>query len=389
MNSSNSEKAQTNENPVFVYLLHMILTMVFGICGNLFLTFVIWRGSKVTKHRISPVQLLLLHTCVADILFAIFSLGTEVAIIASLPNFHGNDLVCKLTRYLQAFPMYASAFLLVVISADRYQAICRPLAHYRTDRYRRPNCLATTAWLLAFACSTPQLFIWKKSLKGSCTTVFSISGHEHWLKIYVIYFGVVAWLIPSVLAGVFYYFVCTTVWKSKVTVARLPSYLNEKCDRRVSEPTREYVNGLREKSLGLRNQTSEFDRKRIQTVRLTLTIIVCNFLLWAPFCCMNVFYAFIPSLGRTYGYIINYILILGNLNSCVNPWIYILFNSRITKRALTSIVYGSENISPQTSRITYGKRSSEPVVNDTKTTLTPKTTRLSMTTTDTCSVVAI
>ena len=135
--------------------------------------------------------------------------------------------------------------------------------------------------------------------KGTCAAVFGIRGYEHWLKVYVIYFGFVAWLIPSILAGVFYYFVCTTVWKSKVTVARLPSYLSEKCDRRVSEPTREYVNGLREKSLGLRNQTSEFDRKRIQTVRLTLTIIVCNFLLWAPYCCMNALNAYIPSLGRT------------------------------------------------------------------------------------------
>ena len=88
------------------------------------------------------------------------------------------------------------------------------------------------------------------------------------------------------------------------------------------------------------------------------------------------------------GNIISYILILGNLNSCVNPWIYILFNSRITKRALTSIVYGSENISPPISRATYGKRSSEPVVNE-KSNLTPKTTRLSMTTIDTGSVVAI
>ena len=56
MNSSHSEKTHISDNPVFVYLLHMNLTMVFGICGNLFLAFVIWRGSKVTKHRISPVQ---------------------------------------------------------------------------------------------------------------------------------------------------------------------------------------------------------------------------------------------------------------------------------------------------------------------------------------------
>lgn len=41
-----------------------------------------------------------------------------------------------------------------------FQAICRPLAHYRSDRYRRPNCLAAVAWFLALACSSPQLYIW-------------------------------------------------------------------------------------------------------------------------------------------------------------------------------------------------------------------------------------
>lgn len=116
----------------------------------------------------------------------------------------------------------------------------------------------------------------------------------------------VAWLIPSILAGGFYYFVCTTVWKSKVTVGSLPSYSNEKYDTKVSGLTKEYIDGLRKKSLGLRNQTSEFDRKRIQTVRLTLTIIVSNFLLWAPYCLMNVFLAFVPSAGQTCKFLDHY-----------------------------------------------------------------------------------
>jgi hypothetical protein len=57
-------------------------------------------------------------------------------------------------------PLYASPFLLVAISLDRYQAICRPLHNYRSNRYRRPNALALVAWALAFACAVPQLAIW-------------------------------------------------------------------------------------------------------------------------------------------------------------------------------------------------------------------------------------
>uniref|UniRef100_A0A7E4VER4 G_PROTEIN_RECEP_F1_2 domain-containing protein n=1 Tax=Panagrellus redivivus TaxID=6233 RepID=A0A7E4VER4_PANRE len=322
----------------------MNVVMMLAIFGNLFLVFVIWRGSRMTKNKISPVQLLLLHTCVADILYAILALGTEVAIIMSFPHFYGGDWLCKLVKYLQAFPMYASAFLLVAISADRYQAICRPLAHYRSDRYRRPNYLATAAWCLALICSLPQFYFWElkqtsdpmnmNQTRQICATIFE--NHELLRKAYIVYFSTVAWLLPSMTAAGFYYFVCKTVWLSKCTVERVPSYTDDKTEssEKVSHRTRDYVNKLRKKSLGLRNQTSEFGRKRIQTVRLTLIIIACNFFLWAPYCLMNTVLAFVPEMGDIYRLLITYILILGNLNSCVNPWIYILFNRRMTRKAL-------------------------------------------------------
>lgn len=39
------------------------------------------------------------------------------------PQYYGSNFVCKLMRYVQMFPMYASPFLLVAISADRYQVM--------------------------------------------------------------------------------------------------------------------------------------------------------------------------------------------------------------------------------------------------------------------------
>lgn len=106
---------------------------------------------------------------------------------------------------------------------------------------------------------------------------------------------------------------------------------------------------MRKRSLGFRNQVSEFDRKRIQTVRLTLTIVICNFFLWAPFCISNVVQAFAPELlckkfkiNFLFKFLapkfITLIMILGNLNSCVNPWIYIFFNRKMVFRALISVI---------------------------------------------------
>ncbi|KAH7728211.1 Protein NTR-2 [Aphelenchoides avenae] len=100
--------------------------------------------------------------------------------------------------------------------------------------------------------------------------------------------------------------------------------------------TRDYLNRLRSLSPSFQNQSSKFDKKRIQTIRLTLTIIACNFFLWAPFCLVNIIQAFAPSLLDAE--VITYIVILGNLNSCCNPWIYLIFNRKFTQRALCSLV---------------------------------------------------
>ncbi|MFH4984227.1 hypothetical protein AB6A40_010936 [Gnathostoma spinigerum] len=140
------------------------------------------------------------------------------------------------------------------------------------------------------------------------------------------------------MAAIFYYFVCKAVWLShcpsksecqlpfkKTTVKYQVCYMP-------TTQTQSYVDRIRKKSSHFQRQSSEFDRQRIHTVRLTMTIIVCNFFLWSPFCIVNILQALAPHILSDK--VITYIVILGNLNSCVNPWIYILFNSNHVKRAL-------------------------------------------------------
>ncbi|CAJ0579215.1 unnamed protein product, partial [Mesorhabditis spiculigera] len=314
---------------VFFIVVHMTITMCLAVGGNLFMIFVIWRGNRAARRRISPVQFLLLHTCAADLLFALCCLGTEILLMLIYP-FQGSAWLCKAIRYTQMVPLYASPFLLVAISADRYQAICRPLAHYRRNRYKIPTYLAICAWALALICSIPQVFIWGKFGKNQQCATFYGHGTSIIKSVYVVAFNTIAWLLPSIMAGWFYYKVCKAVWMSynsrpqlDLTTAR-----TSQCD---STETENYVTRLRKKSCGIRRQTSEFDRKRMQTVRLTLTIIACNFFLWAPFCVVNVLQANAPSLLSPS--LMVYVVVLGNLNSCVNPWIYILFNRSHVHRA--------------------------------------------------------
>ncbi|KHJ78209.1 hypothetical protein OESDEN_22171, partial [Oesophagostomum dentatum] len=63
-----------------------------------------------------------------------------------------------------------------------------------------------------------------------------------------------------------------------------------------------------------------------------MTIIATNFFLWMPFCVVNMIQAVKPdALSASLSI---YVMILGNLNSCVNPWVYILFNRSQAVKAL-------------------------------------------------------
>lgn len=123
--------------------------------------------------------------------------------------------------------MYTSSFLLVAISADRFYAICKPLANIRSGRYNRPVLYAAIAWITSFFMSMPQLVIFGKSEDGDCMGQY----YEQWqYPLYVITFNVVAWLLPCIIAGSFYICVCRAVWKSMafekscVTPSRINSF---------------------------------------------------------------------------------------------------------------------------------------------------------------------
>uniref|UniRef100_A0A183BZ43 G_PROTEIN_RECEP_F1_2 domain-containing protein n=1 Tax=Globodera pallida TaxID=36090 RepID=A0A183BZ43_GLOPA len=350
--------AEVELMPISPIIWRLSVTMSLAICGNVFLAFVIRRGNAVARQRASPVQLLLLHTCTADLLFALLSLGTQIVILTTYPYFYGPDLVCRLVRYVQALPMYASPFLLVAISIDRYQVGFVPvpkvvfvLGDLSAPRplSQRPFPTSELAWSgrVAYGPSLfrPAAFLLAQRLPAPFTALrqrWPIIADDDDTK-------------PSVLSAFFYFRVCSAVWKSRfwsrsdeeivsdggtgTTITTSVPFNQHKLSVPSCQLTRDYVEGLRKSSAGFRNQMSEFDRKRIQTV---LPIGLWNvplslFPFGLPFCVINVIQAF-WGLNLLSQEVILCVVIFGNLNACVNPWIYILWNFRQTRRALFSLI---------------------------------------------------
>ena len=64
---------------------------------------------------------------------------------------------CKLATYIQCLLFASTAFILMSMSFDRYEAICKPMAFSRTISRSRKMIIAS--WILAIIVAIPQLFI--------------------------------------------------------------------------------------------------------------------------------------------------------------------------------------------------------------------------------------
>ncbi|CAI5438029.1 unnamed protein product [Caenorhabditis angaria] len=322
---------QMDQPSLRTMVLHNLMIIFLTLFGNILLIYVILRNNKVLRRkRVTPVQMLMLHMCAADILFALITMVPTMAITLTVPNFYGPNWLCKFTKFLQVIPMYASSFLLVAISADRYQAICRPLASMKSSAYNRPALYSAFAWTMSILCSTPQFWVFEKT-HGDCHENYT---NEFQYALYVIVFNSVVWLLPSAIAGYLYFCVCQAVWKSTSFTSSLRN--NQIKETKVGDFKLAVNNGgMQAHHKGATMQCVELDRRRVQTVKLTLSIVASNFLLWAPFCIISVFDALWPGhLNPTFA---TYIMFFGNLNSCMNPWLWFHFNRKQLRRALPCI----------------------------------------------------
>lgn len=75
------------------------------------------------------------HLSIADLAVAVFQVLPQLLWDITF-RFYGPDLLCRLVKYLQVVGMFASTYLLLLMSLDRCLAICQPLRSLRcrTDR---------------------------------------------------------------------------------------------------------------------------------------------------------------------------------------------------------------------------------------------------------------
>lgn len=249
-----AERALAEDEPRNEHLAQVeiaLLAIIFITAGvlNVGLMLVLWRRRK----QLSRMRVFVFHLCVADLVVTFFQVCPQLMWDIT-DRFVGPDVLCRLVKYLQVVGMFASTYMIVVMTVDRYQAICKPMVTFqrRAARWNGPVC---AAWCVSLVGSIPQIFIFSRV--EVAPGVYDCWGQfiEPWgLRTYVTWTTLVIFVLPIFTVVCCQARICRTVHVN----------LHMKMSSRAS--------GL-----------AGVSKARVKTVKMTVVIVLAYVVCWTPF----------------------------------------------------------------------------------------------------------
>ncbi|XP_051931454.1 isotocin receptor-like [Hippocampus zosterae] len=301
--SASANALKRNDEVAKAEVAVLVLVLLLALTGNLC---VLW-AIRAAKTRQSRMFYFMRHLSIADLVVAVFQVLPQLIWDITF-RFYGPDALCRLVKYVQVVGMFASTYMLVLMSIDRCLAVCQPLRPVRRGRDRACVC---TSWLLSLIFSTPQVYIF--SLRDVGDGVYDCWGDfvQPWgAKAYITWMSISIYILPVGVLGVCYGLICVKIWQN----------FNLKTRReQVLAPSLNHARHLcRVSSVRL------ISKAKIRTVKMTLVVVLAYIVCWTPFFFVQMWSAWDDAAPREdTAFIIA--MLLASLNSCCNPWIYMFF----------------------------------------------------------------
>uniref|UniRef100_A0A8B9E473 Arginine vasopressin receptor 1A n=1 Tax=Anser cygnoides TaxID=8845 RepID=A0A8B9E473_ANSCY len=251
-----------------------------------------------TPRKASRMHLFIRHLSLADLVVAFFQVLPQLCWEVT-HRFHGPDGLCRVVKHLQVFGMFASAYMLVAMTADRYIAVCHPLKTLQQPTKRSYGMIAA-AWALSLLLSTPQYFIFSLSEVERGSRVYDCWAHfiMPWgPRAYVTWITGGIFVAPVLILATCYGFICYHI-----------------CSVR------------------------SISRAKIRTVKMTFVIVSAYVVCWAPFFTIQMWSVWdqrFPWLDSE-NTATTVTALLASLNSCCNPWIYMFFSGHLLQDCIQS-----------------------------------------------------
>ncbi|NWH20256.1 V1AR protein, partial [Grus americana] len=168
-----------------------------------------------TPRKASRMHLFIRHLSLADLVVAFFQVLPQLCWEVT-HRFHGPDGLCRVVKHLQVFGMFASAYMLVAMTADRYIAVCHPLKTLQQPTKRSYGMIAA-AWALSLLLSTPQYFIFSLSEVERGSQVYDCWAHfiMPWgPRAYITWITGGIFVAPVLILVTCYGFICYHIWRN-------------------------------------------------------------------------------------------------------------------------------------------------------------------------------
>ncbi|KAK2091513.1 hypothetical protein P7K49_030797 [Saguinus oedipus] len=227
---------------------------------------------RTTRQKHSRLFFFMKHLSIADLVVAVFQVLPQLLWDITF-RFYGPDLLCRLVKYLQVVGMFASTYLLLLMSLDRCLAICQPLRSLR----RRTDRLAVLAtWLGCLVASVPQMHIF--SLREVADGVFDCWAVfiEPWgSKAYITWITLAVYIVPVIVLAACYGLISFKIWQNL--------RLKTAAAAAAEAPEGAVVGAGGRIALARVSSVKLISKAKIRTVKMTFIIVLAFIVCWTPF----------------------------------------------------------------------------------------------------------
>ncbi|XP_071326805.1 chemerin-like receptor 1 [Trachinotus anak] len=307
-----NEHAELRKSLNIMSIIVYCLAFVLGVLGN---GVVIWVTGFKMKKTVNTVWFL--NLAVADFLFTAF---LPLSVTYTAMDFHWpfGNFMCKLNSTISFLNMFASVYILVVISVDRCVSVVWPVWAQNHRSVSKASYVSLGVWVLALTLSAPY-FIFKDTAPYSediinCFTNYGLSDdYETPSVIQLRHFRHQAMTTTRFLLG---FVVPFTVIVSSYAVI---------------------IHRLK------RNRTLASQSSR--PFKIIAAVITTFFLCWAPYHIM-VLIEMVNHTANHSSETLNHVIVIGIpiatslafLNSCLNPLLYVFMGQDFKDKVRKSIL---------------------------------------------------
>ncbi|KAI1903091.1 hypothetical protein AGOR_G00023640 [Albula goreensis] len=215
LDSSGSEEEQVPSAILYIVLMVYSATVLVGVLGNITLIKVF----LTAKSMQSAPNIFIASLAVGDTLLLIACVPVETMRYFSETWIFGRA-GCKIISFIQLTSVGVSVFTLTALSADRYQAVVRPLDVQLSNALLRTCSRVAVIWMVSMLLATPEAVfsdLYSFTVPGVNQSLVTCApqppSERRWQEVHSLVCFMVFYLIPLVVISTYYCLIARTlIW---------------------------------------------------------------------------------------------------------------------------------------------------------------------------------